>query len=269
MLLLHLAHGFQRFFLIESFFRLFNQSHHVAHAQYSRRHSIRIKRLYIRHFLTRSDKLYRLARNFFYAQRGAASGIAVHLSENNARQLHLLVESLRRIDRVLTCHCVYDQQNLVGLRLFSQLYKLRHHVLVDVQSACRIYDYDVVALVLCVLLRRLEYLFGLILPHFKGIHARRAGYDYQLLYRRRSIYVARHKQRLFSFFLQVCAQLAAHSRLARSLQARHQYYRRRFRRYFQIAPLTSQKRNHLVAHYLNYLLTRSETLQNLRAHGFF
>ena len=96
----------------------------------------------------RTGKLDRLARDRLYGERGAASGIAVELCEDNAGYFEQVVEALRYVDRVLTCHRVDNEENLVGVDLRLDLFELVHQHLVDVETAGGIEDNHVVAVVL-------------------------------------------------------------------------------------------------------------------------
>ena len=58
----------------------------------------------------------------------------------------LLVEGVRYVYGVLTCHGVYDEEDLVRLNSLSDLLELVHEGFVYVEAACRIHDQYVKAL---------------------------------------------------------------------------------------------------------------------------
>ena len=73
-------------------------------------------------------------------KRRAASGVAVHLGQDHAADVQILVEFLRHIDRVLAGHGVGHEQDLAGLHGALDLLELVHELLIDMQAAGRIQD---------------------------------------------------------------------------------------------------------------------------------
>ena len=81
--------------------------------------------------------------------------------------------------------------------------KLLHKLGVDMQTARRIYDNVVEALVLCIRNRLFGNLDGIALPHFEYGHVNLLADNLQLLDGGRTVNVARYKQRSVVFLFEL------------------------------------------------------------------
>ena len=105
------------FLLVELVLRILDQRQHVAHAQNAARHAVGVEYLQILELFAGAGKFDGLAGDCLDRQRRTASGVAVELGDDDARDLEQLVEALGNVDRVLTGHGVDDEQDLVRLDL--------------------------------------------------------------------------------------------------------------------------------------------------------
>ena len=97
------------------------------------------------YFSPDTDELHRLAGHLFDRKRRAAARIAVHLCEDEAVESEPFVELLGALHRVLSEHCVCDEQDFVRPDLVFDLGELLHELFIDVQSSCSIDEQNVVA----------------------------------------------------------------------------------------------------------------------------
>ena len=100
------------FLAVERGFGLFDERHHVAHAQDAADDAIRMKGLEGVRLFAGADELDGLAGDVPDRQRRAAPGIAVHLGKDDAGKAEALVEVLRGIDGILAGHGVGDEEDL-------------------------------------------------------------------------------------------------------------------------------------------------------------
>ena len=149
--------------------------------------------------LARTDELNGLACNIFNRKCRTASGIAVHLGEDNAGDVEQIVKCLCYIYSILTEHCVDGKQYLGETNRGLDFYKLLHQLLVDVQTARGIDKYHIVAVLLRVLNARLCNLNGGYLgTHTEHGHLHALADYLQLIYCRRSVNVAGYEQGIFT-----------------------------------------------------------------------
>ena len=88
-----------------------------------------------------------LAGNGQHGKRCTAAGIAVGLGKDDAIHAHRLVEGLSHIDGILTGHGIHHQQCLVHGNGGLDVHQLLHQHFVDLQTACRVQNDDIVAIV--------------------------------------------------------------------------------------------------------------------------
>ncbi len=77
------------------------------------------------------------------------AGVAVELGEDDTGDADSLTESVGRADRVLTDHCVEDEDGLVRVDGVTDTGGLRHQLRVDTEATGGVDDHDVVMLVAC------------------------------------------------------------------------------------------------------------------------
>ena len=114
---LHLLHGLGGCLLINGVLRLVDEGQHIAHAEDSARHSVRVERLDIVELFAYAREFYRLAGYRQDCQSGTASGVAVQLGEDNARDVEGFIEALCDVHRVLTGHGVDNEEYLARICL--------------------------------------------------------------------------------------------------------------------------------------------------------
>ena len=167
------------------------------------------------HFLACADKFYRLCHHRADAYRRSAPSVAVEFRKHNSVEIQTVVELLGRINCILTGHRVDDEQRLVGMNRVLKCFNLVHHLLVDGQTAGRIYDYDIITLCLGFLYRIAGNLDNVFIPVFRiNRHAYLSCNDFELLDSRRAVNVACNKKRiLMLLLLQHICQFATESGL--------------------------------------------------------
>lgn len=111
----------------------------------------RLKRIDL---LAESGELDRTACHGLDRQRRTAARIAIQLRQHDAGKRQLLVEALRDINRILTGHCIDDEQNFVRIHRLVNLLQFLHQRFIDMQAARRIDD-DIVQVIGARMLHRL------------------------------------------------------------------------------------------------------------------
>ena len=144
---------------------------------------------------------------------------------------------------------------------------LVHHVLVNVQAACRV-DYNKIVEVAGSIFNRFLCGFnGILRPAFENGNIDLFTHDLKLGDRGRAIYVACNKQRFFALSLcKVGSKLARHCGFARTLKTRKQENRGFARPELNLHNAAADELSQLLIDNFDYLLGRSEALENIRTH---
>ena len=244
----------------------FNQRYHVAHTQYTVSHTFGVEHVNGLHLLASTYKLDRLCNHRAYRQGSTATGVAVEFSQHHAVKVQTVVELLSRVHGVLTRHRVYHEQRLVGLYSLLQSSNLRHHLLVNSQTACGIDDDHIIIFLLRLADGIVGYLHHVLVVGLRIYgHANRFAHHMQLLYGSRTIHVAGHQQRtLVLTLLQHLGQLTREGRLTRTLKTRHQHDGRTSLQ-FQLHGLATHQLGQFVVHYLHHQLAGLDGRQHIHA----
>ena len=217
-LLIHL----RSFFLINSFLRLLDQAQDVAHSEDTACHTVRIELFEIRKFFTHSDVINRSARDSPDRQRRTASGIAVALREDHTVDSDFLRECLRNVDGFLSCHRVDDQDRGIHIDRSLDIAELLHHALVDLQTACRVDEDHIVAVLLRMRNSGFYDIDGILsVSHRKDRHTDFFTVHLQLFDRRRPVNVSRNEERALAVLLILSGELCRRRRLTCTLQTCH------------------------------------------------
>jgi hypothetical protein len=152
----------------------------------------------------------------------AASGIAVHLGKDDTVHAYPLIEGLGHVHGFLTGHGVYHQDGIRHLNGFLDVRQLLHHGFVDLQTACRIQKYHVLA-VLSGMLHGCRRDLGrlMVRPHGEDIHAHLFAVDLQLFDGCGPVDIQGCQQRLSAPGFHLAGQLGCCGGLAGALQAHH------------------------------------------------
>src|ERR1041385_361965 len=94
-------------------------------------------------FFPYADELDGLPGNVADGERGAATGIAIHLGEDHAGQRELLVELVGRVDGVLAGHGVGDEEDLLRVEELLERLHLVHELIIDMQASGSVNDKDI------------------------------------------------------------------------------------------------------------------------------
>ena len=180
-----------------------------------------MERLDIVKFFAYTRELYRLAGYREDCQRSAAPGVAVKLGEDNAGDIQRLVEALRNIHGVLTCHGVHHQQYLVRRGLALDVFQLVHERFVNVQTSRSIQQNNVEAVVLGVFYALFCDLHRVGLTHLENVSACLFADYLQLVDSRRSVYITGNQQRTPVLRDKVLCKLCAVGGLTGTLQTAH------------------------------------------------
>ena len=216
------------------------------------------------------------------AQRGAATGVAVELGQDDAGEADPLAEGLRGHHRVLADHRVEDEEGLVRLDRVTDAPGLGHELLVDTQPAGGVDDHDVVHLGTGV--REAPLGHGHRLLHTddfavspdgragmgrEDLHAGALADDPELVDRTRPLQVTRHEERGVTLALEPVRELARQSGLTRTLQTGEHDHRRGLLGELDAPRLAAQDRGELGVDDLDDLLRGVEGLGHLGALGPF
>src|SRR6185369_5815763 len=93
-----------------------------------------------------AGELDRLAGDCAHAERGTAASIAVEPGQDHSGELDFAGKALGDVDRVLTGQCVDHEQGFGRVRCSCDGLHLGHQLVVDVEPARGIEQYDVKAL---------------------------------------------------------------------------------------------------------------------------
>ena len=223
----HLLFELGGLLLVEGLLGLFDQREHVAHAENTRSHALRVERLDHIELFAGADELDGLAGDGLDGQRSAAAGIAVELREHHAVDVQPFVERLGGVHGVLTGHGVHDEQNFIRLDLSLDGLQLVHQGLVHMQAAGRVEEDHVVAVLLRMADGRLGDLHGVFLPHLEHRDAELTADDLQLLDGGGAVNIAGDEQRALALLFEQTGELCAVRGLACALQTDEHNDRRR------------------------------------------
>jgi hypothetical protein len=88
-----------------------------------------------------TDKFDGLSGNGFDAQGSTATGVAVHLAQDNAVKLELIIKLLGGVDGILAGHGITNQVYLMRVYSLDNIPQLSHEACIDVQTPSGIKDY--------------------------------------------------------------------------------------------------------------------------------
>ena len=198
---------------------LFDERKHIAHAEDTGRHSVGVELLEIVELLAHADIFDRLARDGQHGERRTASGIGIELGHQHARDAECFVECLCNIDGILTGHRINDEHDLIRLCFCLDIFQLIHELFVDMQTARRIENDDIVV----VILRVFHALHGDIdrvdLTEIKDRDLRLSADDLELVDRGRTVNVTGDEQRMMTVLFELLCELGAVRRFTGALQA--------------------------------------------------
>ena len=120
---------------IVGLFSLLNEAQHIAHAQNSACHPVRVEDLNILQLFAHTGELDGFSGNGLDRQGRAASGIAVQLGEHNGVDIQPLIKGLGGIHRILAGHGVNHQHNFIGLDGGLDVFQLFHQCLIHMQPS--------------------------------------------------------------------------------------------------------------------------------------
>ena len=203
--------------------RLFDEGHHVAHAENAAGDARGIKIFQRVGLFAGADQLDRLAGHGAHRQCGAAASIAIDARQHDAGQADALVECACKIDCVLTGQRVGDQQHFMRVRGGFHLSRFRHHLFVERGAAGGVEQHDVVAAELSGLQRALRDLRRHLPRDDRQRVDRKIATEHgKLFLRGRAIDVERRHQNFFLVALgQAARELCGGGGFAGALQAHH------------------------------------------------
>ena len=175
-------------------------------------------------FLARTYKLDRFVHYRTDREGRTTAGITVELGQHHAVKVEAFVELFGCVDRILSGHRVYHEQNFVGLDGFFDGSDLIHHLFVDCQTSGRIDNYQIVSLGTCFfdgILGDGNRIFAVDLRVHRYVNL--FGQYAKLLDSCRTVNVTCNEQRAFVLLgFQHAGQLTRESGLTRTLQTGHQ-----------------------------------------------
>ena len=209
------------FFFVQFALGIFNEGQHVAHAQNTACHSVRMEYFQVVQFFAHTHKLNGLAGNCPNGQRRTASGVTVQLGEDHTANGQQIVKGLCHVDGFLTGHRVNHQENLMGVYLFVDALQLVHQGFVNLQPAGGINDNDVMTVVFRITNGILTNLYRIVLALLKHRHTCLRTHNLQLLDRSRTVNITGNQHRAVSLpFVELC-QLCGMGGFTCTLQATH------------------------------------------------
>ena len=202
-----------------------DEGNDVSHTEDTVRDARRVEHIQGFHLLARRYELDGLADDSLDGERGTASGVAVHLGQDDSVEIQPVVESLGCLDGILSGHGVHDEQCLGRMHGLMQGGNLVHQLLVDGQTAGGIDNDNAVSFALRSTDGVLRYDDG-VLDTFLGIYG-----DIYLRAERLQLVdgggtesVARHEQDLHPpLALDMVGELGGERGLTGSVQTGHQH----------------------------------------------
>ena len=183
---------------------LFHQGEHIAHAQDSTGHPLRMEGLEGLHLFAGADELDRGSTHLADRERGPAAAVAIQLGEHRPGETHLLVEGAGEFGGLLADHRIHHQQHLVGGYGGADPHHLLHHRRVDLEPTGGVHDHRVKTLLPALGHpgggNRLGFLVGAKAEH---LHADLAPQGLELIDGSRSIHIGSHQQGPAPLLLQV------------------------------------------------------------------
>ena len=247
----------------------FHQRHDVTHAQDAVCHSAGVEGVEGIHLLARTHEHDGFVHDASDAQGSTASGVTIQLGEDDASIVKAVVELLGRIDSILTRHGIHHEENLVGLHRIAEVLNLLHQLLVHSLPTSGIDDEHIESLSLGMLYGitgNAHRVGGTLLEMDR--HPNLFAQDTQLFHGSRAEGVAGSQQRIAVLLLaQELSQLAAHGRLARTIQTSHQD-NGRMALQVHAHRLAAHQFRQLIVHNLHHQLLRLDGSQHILSQGF-
>src|SRR5262249_17241125 len=131
--------------LVDDRLEVLHEPHDIAKPENSFRHSIRAELLELVEPLSKSHESDGHLRDFLDRKSRPSSCITVELRQGDSRKTEPFVKGCGGFDGVLTNHCVDDEQDVLGLNALPDLFELPHERFVDCETASRIINDGVVA----------------------------------------------------------------------------------------------------------------------------
>jgi hypothetical protein len=258
-------------FFVDAFLRILDQRQHVAHAEDSRSHALRVEGFEAGQFFAYPRVLDRSASDVTNRQGGTPARVTIKLGQHDPGQGQGLAEGAGGIDRILTQHRINDEQSLDRPDRRVYVGDFLHHRGIDGQAASGVHQQDIVVVSSGPIDRTARdidrFLGGC---GRKEIGPRLRGDGFQLLDGRRAVDVAGHHQDLFPLRLtQHLGELADGGGLARTLQAGHQDDCRRLCRQIQSAVGVAHQSGEFTVNDTDQSLSRAQRSDHLFADGFF
>ncbi len=243
---------------------LFDQRHHVAHAENAARDPARMKIFQRVGLFAGADQFYRFSRDRAHRQRGAAAAVAVDPRQHDAGETDAFVEGARQIDRVLAGQRIRDQQHFMRIGGGFDLGRFRHHLFVERGAAGGIEQHHVVAAKFSGFQRALCDLRRLLARDDRqGRDIEVAPEHRELLHRRRAIDIERSHQHLALVALgQPAGEFCRGGGFAGALQADHHDRDRRHRVEVDALAVGSKGSDQLVMNDLHHHLAGGDRLDH-------
>ena len=213
--------------------------------------------------LTDTDEFDRLSCNGGNGKSRAASGIAVKLREHDTRDPQGFIKGSGCVDSILTRHGVDHEEDFRRVNRGLDVAKLVHELLVNVQTAGRIKEDDVIAVFGSVGNRRFGDFNRIALTLLKHRNLQLRADGFKLLDGCRAVNVTRDKQRPFALLAKVPGKLCSVCGFARTLQAAKHHNTRKLRRDVDFCVGTAEERAKLFVDDLNNLLGGRKSFEHI------
>ena len=246
-------------FFVNAFLHIFNQRHHIAHAQNTAGNAIGIKWFQSVDFFTDTHEFNRFSGNLTHRQSRTAARIAVHFGQNHTRQRQCLVKCLCRIHRILTQHGIHHEKCLHRMNGSMNSFDFIHHLFINRQTSGCIHHQHVIKMLFRIILCRQRNLHRFLrCIRREKIHIHLFGQQAQLLDGRRTVHVCRHQQNFLFLVLvfEQFRQLADRRCFTGTLQTRHQHNRGRCACQIQRTVFTAHQFGQLFVHNTKECLVR-------------
>ena len=141
--LLHLLGQTLGFLVVDDLLGLLDEGDDVTHAQDTLGHAVGVERVEVRRLFTRAHVADRDARDGLHRQRGATTGVAVELGQDDAGEGRGFVELGGYVDGLLAEGGVGDEEDLVRLEGVADAADFLHQVAVDLQATGGVDDDEI------------------------------------------------------------------------------------------------------------------------------
>ena len=207
--------------VIDDLLEVAHQAYDVTHAEHTARHAFGTEGFELIRRFAHTDERDGSARDFFHAEGGATTRIAVEFRQDDAGDPEPFVEGTSGLYGVLANHRVDDEQDVVRFRRGFDLGELVHQHFVNRKATSRVVNDDVAAGFFCFCRCSATNVDGRLSLEIEHRDFELLAQYLQLVDGGSALHVGSNQHRLFAFALHETRELRSRRRFTRTLQTHH------------------------------------------------